>query len=297
MSVEPTKVLLVDGNVGDSWLIQQLLTETQDPPFQVEVAPHLSAGLERLAQMEVQAVLLDLSLPDSQGLDTFLRLHTERPNVPVVILTEVKDEALGRIAVREGAQDYVVKGQVSGRQLARTIGYAVTRQSLQAEFRSQSLLDDLTGLYNRRGFLTLAEQHWKLAHRTHRPFLLIYADVDGLKQINDSLGHRVGDAALRQAAKIIRQTFRDSDVLARLGGDEFIILVTEAPPDGGEALKTRLQRSFKNYNRRETASFELSCSIGAARFDPAEPVALEELIRNAGQAMCANRSSKPKEQV
>jgi two-component system, cell cycle response regulator len=241
--------------------------------------------------------LLDLSLPDSQGLDTFLRLHTQAPNVPVVILAGVKDEALGRIAVREGAQDYVVKGQVSGRQLARTISYAVTRQSLQAEFRAQSLLDDLTGLYNRRGFLTLAEQHWKLAYRTNRAFLLIYADMDGLKKINDHFGHRVGDAALRQAAKIIRQTFRDSDVLARLGGDEFVILVTEAPPDGGEALTTRLQRSFKNYNRRETTSFELSFSIGAAAFDPAEPVALEALLGSADQAMCANRLSKRKEQA
>ena len=297
MSVEPTKILLVDNNPGDRGLIQQLLAEAQDPPFQVEVAAQLSTGLTCLAEKEVRVVLLDLSLPDSQGLDTFIQLHTQAPNVPVVILTGLNEEALGRIAVREGAQDYLVKGQVNGRQLAHTINYAVTRQNLQAEFRAQSLLDDLTGLYNRRGFLALGEQHWKLAHRTNRPFLLILADMDGLKKINDSHGHRVGDAALRQAAKIIRQTFRDSDLLARLGGDEFVILVTEAPPDGGEALKTRLQRSFKNYNRRETTSFELAFSVGAAWFDPAEPVALEGLIGSASQAMHANRLSKQKEQA
>lgn len=297
MSVEPTKILLVDNNPIDSGLIQQLLAEAQDPPFQVEVAAQLSASLDYLAQKDVRVVLLNLSLPDSQGLDTFLQLHTRAPNVPVVILTGTNEEALGRIAVREGAQDYLIKGQVSGHQLARTINYAVTRQNLQTEFRAQSLLDDLTGLYNRRGFWALAEQHWKLAHRTNRPFLLILADMDGLKKINEIHGPRVGDAALRQAAKIIRQTFRDSDLLARLGGDEFVILVTEAQPDGGEALKTRLQRSFKNYNRRETTSFELAFSIGAASFDPAEPVALEELIDAASQAMTANRLSKQKEQT
>jgi two-component system cell cycle response regulator len=295
MSIESICILLVEDNVGDSWLIQQLVAEVKDPAIQVEVAEQLAAGLSRLDVESFQAVLLDLSLPDSQGLDTFLQVRAHAPDVPIVILTGLADEALGRIAVREGAQDYLVKGQVDSARLVRALTYAITRQKLQTEFRVQSLQDDLTGLYNRRGFLTLAEQHWKLAYRTNRPFLLIFGDMDGLKKINDTLGHRLGDAALRQTAKILQQTFREADIVARLGGDEFIVLVTEAPLDRGQGLLARLQRNIKNYNRREAGTFTLSLSVGAAYFDPAEPLGLDELISSADTAMYAQKVSRPKE--
>lgn len=297
MNTETIRILLVEDSTGDSWLIQQLLAEVSDPAIQLEVAEQLSTALDRLAEEHFQAVLLDLSLPDSQGLETFLQVHTHAPEAAVVILTGLADEALGRIAVREGAQDYLLKGQVDSARLARALTYAITRQRLQSEFRAQSLTDDLTGLYNRRGFTTLAGQHWKLAYRTNRPFLLIFADMDGLKKINDTLGHRAGDAALRQTAQILQQTFREADIVARLGGDEFIVLVTEAPADRGQSLLARLQHNLKNHNCQEANSFTLALSVGAAYFDPAEPLSLEELICSADTAMYAQKVNRQKEAV
>jgi two-component system, cell cycle response regulator len=281
-NLEPTRILLIDEPPGGGWHIQQILDQIQPSLFQVEHTDRLATGLERLGRGEIQAVVLALTLPDSGGLDSFLRLHRQAPGLPVVVLTDPHDEALGHIAVREGAQECLVKEQVNSQQLVQAIHHAINRQRLQTELLALALWDELTGLHNRRGFMLLAEQHWKLAYRASRPFLLILADVVDMKKINDQLGHRVGDAALRQAAKIIQQSFRDSDILARLDGDAFIILVTEMPADNGQGLLARLQKNFSSYNQRSKTSFELSLRVGTAYFDPAEPVALDTLIDTAG---------------
>jgi two-component system, cell cycle response regulator len=278
---ELINLLLIDAPAGAGWHIQHILARVQPLPFRVEHADRLAAGLERARSGEFRVVLLALTLPDSQGLDTFLRLHHQAPGLPVVVLTDSQDEALGHIAVREGAQDCLVKEQVSSQQLAHALTHAISRHRLQTELLAQALWDTLTGLHNRFGFQPLAEQHWKLAYRTNRPFLLVVADVVEMRKINNQLGHRVGDAALRQAARIIQQSFRDSDILARLGGDEFVILVTEVPSDRGQGLVTRLQRNFSSYNHRAKASFELIIKVGTAYFDPAEPLSLETLMNSA----------------
>lgn len=287
--VEPLNILLIDEPVGAGWHIQRILDQIQPPLFQVGHCAQLATALERLDQGGVQVVLLALTLPDSQGLDTFLRLHHRVPGLAVVVITDPQDEALGHIAVREGAQDCVVKEQLSSQQLAQVLTHAISRQRLQTELLAQALWDSLTGLHNRRGFMPLAEQHWKLAYRTNRPFLLVVADVAKMKNINTTLGHRVGDAALRQAAKLIQQSFRDADILARLGGDEFAILITEVPDDHGEGLVSRLQKNFRSHNLHTKTSVELSLRVGTAYFDPAEPIALETLMDNARAALRANQ--------
>jgi two-component system, cell cycle response regulator len=288
-SAEPVKVLLIDEPVGAGWHIQPILAQIQPTRFQVEQVNQLAAGLERIEHGEFQVVLLALTLPDSQGLDTFLRLHHQAPGLATVVLTDPPDEALGHIAVREGAQDCLVKEALSSQQLAHVLTHAISRQQLQTELLAQALWDSLTGLHNRRSFMALAEQHWKLAYRTNRPFLLIVADVAKMKRINHELGHRVGDAALRQAAKIIQQSFRDSDILARLGGDEFAILVTEVPDDRGEDLISRLSKNFVSYNQRTKTSIDLIIRVGTAYFDPAEPLTFETLLDNAYAAGRASR--------
>jgi diguanylate cyclase (GGDEF)-like protein len=288
---EPIRILLIDTPAGDSWHIQQILAQLSPPPFLTEQADRLAVGLELASRGQFQAALLALTLPDSQGLDTFLRFQRSAPGLPVVVLTDPQDEALGHIAVREGAQAYLVKEQVSSQQVAQALTHAIRQQRLQLDVLAQALWDGLTGLNNRRGFMYLAEQHWKLAYRTNRPFLLIVADVANLKRINDQLGPRVGDATLRQASKIIQQSFRDSDILARLSSDEFIILVTEMPADHGEGLVARLQKNFSTYNQRAKTSFDLAIRVGTAYFDPAEPLTLEALLDIAYAALRAGRGA------
>lgn len=138
MNVSPIPVLLIEDNQGDACLIEELLDEARTVSFHIEVAGTLAAGLERIDRVPVRAVLLDLSLPDSQGLGTLTQLRTQAPDLPVIVLTGLEDERLALQAVHEGAQDYIVKGQVDGWQLGRALRYAIERESLRSELQSKN---------------------------------------------------------------------------------------------------------------------------------------------------------------
>jgi DNA-binding response OmpR family regulator len=130
-------VLLIEDNPGDARLIREMLAEVKTVAFDLEWADRLSTGLERLAEGGIDVVLLDLALPDSQGLDTFARMHAQA-QVPVIVLSCLDDEGLALEAVRQGAQDYLVKGQVDGNPLARAIRYAVERQRMEESLRQRN---------------------------------------------------------------------------------------------------------------------------------------------------------------
>jgi two-component system, cell cycle response regulator len=148
-----------------------------------------------------------------------------------------------------------------------------------------SLTDDLTGLYNRRGFLALVEQELKHATRMNERFVLVFADLDGLKQINDSFGHHEGSHAIIKAAEVLKQTFRTSDIIARLGGDEFTVLAMAASNDNAETIKARLQENVRHFNARHELPYELSISVGIVLLDPENKLSIDELIRKADAAM------------
>jgi len=161
---------------------------------------------------------------------------------------------------------------------------AVKQALLDRELRYLALTDDLTCLFNRRGFFAAATQQLKLAQRNGQKLLLLFCDVDNLKKINDSYGHREGDLALIHAADALEQTFRDSDILARLGGDEFVVLATEASVQTSVVLLRRLEKAVKKSNAGESR-YKLSLSVGVARFDPKRAVSLGELMAQADEAM------------
>jgi diguanylate cyclase (GGDEF)-like protein/PAS domain S-box-containing protein len=159
--------------------------------------------------------------------------------------------------------------------------------------RSLSLIDDLTGLYNRRGFMALAEQQMKLTQRTGHGFTLVFADLDGMKEINDTYGHKAGDQALRSVAELLKKSFRDSDIIARLGGDEFTILALkdyEAP--AVRAVTARLWENLEEYRRQENSPFDLSLSVGVVHFNPEDNYTLEELIAQADREMYEDKQGK-----
>ena len=148
-----------------------------------------------------------------------------------------------------------------------------------------SIHDELTGLYNRRGFLLLAEKQILVARRSKRNLLLVYADMDGLKQINDQHGHGAGDQALITVARSLEKTFRTSDIKARLGGDEFIVMAIEAKEPDIPTVLRRLEEQLNEHH--------LSMSIGVVSIDPREKVDLDQLITNADEAMYKVKVQKP----
>ena len=176
----------------------------------------------------------------------------------------------------------------------RAVRCATKQYMLQAELSNLALTDELTGLYNRRGFMAIAERQLKLGRRSGRGMLLFVMDVDRLKQINDSFGHFEGDRALKRTAVALEETFRDSDVVARLGGDEFAVLAIEASGHSEATIKTRLFECLKSVSTEESR-YEISLSLGLARFDAGSCTSIGELMVKADQAMYEQkrRRSRP----
>jgi diguanylate cyclase (GGDEF)-like protein/PAS domain S-box-containing protein len=159
------------------------------------------------------------------------------------------------------------------------------RKRMEETLRAMALVDDLTGLYNRRGFFTLAAQQLKAADRAESRMLLLFADFDGLKQINDACGHSEGDQALIEVANVLRKKFRESDIIARIGGDEFVVLATETGRAGSDAIAARLEENLEAINAREGRRYKLSLSMGTAHYDPEHPCSIDELLARADRAM------------
>jgi diguanylate cyclase (GGDEF)-like protein len=161
---------------------------------------------------------------------------------------------------------------------------AVKQALMDRELRYLALTDDLTCLYNRRGFFAAASQQLKVARRNGQYLLLLFCDVDNLKRINDTHGHREGDMALIRIADALEHSFRGSDILSRLGGDEFVVLAEESSNQTQEIILGRVEKNLKKFNETE-ARYKLSLSIGAARFDPKSAITLGELMVQADKAM------------
>ena len=205
---------------------------------------------------------------------------------------------------RAGAGDLVIDAnfslvEVAGCRIIQGIFRDVTdRERSARELEALSLEDALTGLRNRRGFTMLAEQQLKSAARLGRPLLLLFADVDGLKPVNDRQGHAAGDVLLCETAEVLADCFRDMDIVARMGGDEFAVLQIDAGAEAEPAALRRITAATAAANATPGRTHELSLSLGAAAFDPAAPCTIDQLLsladkRNVrGQARASRRGSR-----
>jgi diguanylate cyclase (GGDEF)-like protein len=168
----------------------------------------------------------------------------------------------------------------------------VELQKAQIALEQLASADELTGLHNRRGFLTLAAQSIKLAHRSQKSFALVFADLDGLKKINDTLGHGEGDLAIVDAAYVLSDSFRASDVVGRLGGDEFAILMIDADEESARIVKKRLADKVNRLNADGHRPYTLSLSIGMLICNPGETAPLEDLLGRVDALMYEEKKKK-----
>ena len=289
---KPITVLVVEAP-GKKGLpaIMHILEQMEVGQVETPHAASLSQALEHLNIETFQVILLDLVLPDSQGLATLSQILSRAPEVAVVVLSPNDDRQLSLHSLREGAQDFLIKGEVNASHLRRAMLFAIERQRTRVMLQQMSFNDELTGLLNRRGFLSLAQQQLKIAKRENWELVLLFADLDGLKNINDTFGHPEGDRALRAAGTILQDTFRTSDLVARLGGDEFVVLAINAPAPGVKAITSRLQKNI-DFQNAQNRYYQLSLSFGIAQFDPRQETSLEEIILKADKALYENKRRK-----
>ncbi|MEW6601857.1 MAG: diguanylate cyclase, partial [Nitrospirota bacterium] len=167
------------------------------------------------------------------------------------------------------------------------------RKTAETKIKEAAITDGLTGLLNRHGFFTLAEQQVKIARRSGKAFALVYMDLDNLKHINDTLGHKTGDQALKDVGEILRRTFREADIIARIGGDEFTVLLdNDVTPGTGDTIARHIQSNLEKFNESRGRPFRLSISIGTTRCDPRSPCSLEDLLNRADLLMYNNKIRK-----
>ena len=165
-------------------------------------------------------------------------------------------------------------------------------QETSEKLERLSVMDELTGLYNRRGFLNLAKQQISLKERNNNDLLLVFFDMDGLKKINDTLGHSFGDYAIVSLANLLRKAFRGTDIIARIGGDEFVILAAECSGDEYTKIRSRLDHSVDEFNASSDQKFQLSFSSGAVPFDPDSKFTIEQLMEKADAELYKEKNRK-----
>jgi len=234
-------------------------------------------------------VATSLSHTDKKVEDVLQTVLLEANREFAKLLRDVRIESNGELFT--GGQN-----QAMSELLMRAVRCAAKQYMLQAELGNLALSDELTGLYNRRGFMALAERQLKLGRRSGRGIMLIFIDVDGLKVINDSFGHSVGDDALKHTATALRMTFRDSDVIARIGGDEFAVLAIEASGQSEDKIKARLFEHVKSIMAPESR-YSLSLSLGAARFETCKRISIGDLMAQADQAMYEHKRRRSRLQI
>ncbi len=292
MITENFRVLLLEDDPISAKITTRMLDRKGEGRFPVSRRARLDETLQALREGDYDIVLSDLNVPDSEGLKTLAAIAAVAPDVPVVALTATDGDEIGIRAVQLGAQDFLVKGDFNEAALLRSILHSIERHRLQRMVRQLAIIDELTGLYNRRGFHSLSTDVFARGLETDDQGFICYFDLDRFKQINDRLGHQMGDEALAEFAAALRNVFRKDTLIARMGGDEFLAMGIETRPNQVEETVNDLVALLAEHNTRPDARFALETSAGFTRFGRGETRSLEELIAAADTALYSNKQQR-----
>lgn len=285
-SPHPTRrLLLVEDCPGDARLVREALDRDDSTGFELIHAERLEAAVQLLGEGSFDLVLLDLGLPDAQGLEAFDSILEAAGETAIIVMSGRQEDVLAIETVQRGAQDYLVKGRESIRSLTRAIRNAIGRNQARQSIRHLAFHDGLTGLPNRRLFRYVLSRAVVKARRDGKRFTLFFLDLDNFKTVNDKYGHGAGDALLRATAQRLGEATRESDTVARLGGDEFALVCPDtAGPEDVAVLVRKILRSLRAPVALSGRTLKTSASIGAALYpdDGEDP---EDLLCHADASM------------
>jgi diguanylate cyclase (GGDEF)-like protein len=282
---KPIDLLLIEDNPGDLLLTKRMLEKAEHTCFHINQADTLSSGIKRAVQGSIDVILSDLNLPDSPRIETFFKLKLQVPEVPIVVLSGFDDEEASLKAVRDGAQDYLIKGKIDRHSLERSLLYAIERKKAEDIIKKLAYHDSLTGLPSR----TLFNDRFNMAiadsKRNNRKTALIMLDLDHFKDINDKFGHDAGDEVLKEVSTKLTDILRQTDTVCRMGGDEFALLIPEikAKEMVDEVAKRILVAMGTPFSLHEVEE-RITASFGIAIY-PDDGLNLEALTKHADMAM------------
>jgi diguanylate cyclase (GGDEF)-like protein len=287
--IDSIRLLYVGDEPGESARLLEVLrapagVRSLEPRVELYTVPTLSAALARLESGGIDALLLDLCLPNCHPLDALTKVRARAPELPVVVLDTAGDEEVITRALHGGAHDYLLRGELSGALVKRTLRAALEQQRLQTMLRKLTLRDELTGLLTRHGFFMYAEHQLKLARRTRGLYLLLMS-MDGVREIAAHHGYREADRAIAELAALLRGTMRESDILARMSGDEFVLLLVDVPREALATVQERLAEGLAALNARAGRRYALTLTMGAARCEPLSALTLDQLFARADDAL------------
>jgi diguanylate cyclase len=289
MADPPLRILLVEDDPAYAELTRAMLRTTSAASVTLDHTTSVHAAVDKLAEGSYDIVLLDLGLPDAQELEALNSVVSAAPDLPLVILTGMENEVMALQAVKDGAQDYLIKGQATPELLMRAMRYAIERKQSELHIRHLAYYDPLTQLPNRRLLIEHLGHALKRAARTDNIVGVFFIDVDNFKQINDAFGHAAGDGVLTELAGRVSKALRSSDTLGRLSGDEFVAIVEAGDPRELALVANALQRSVKTPFTTPHGELFATLSIGVTSY-PADGDDVGELLRNADHAMYRAKS-------
>lgn len=307
--MQSIRILLIDDEPDPVLALGQMLAGGEPSVhFTLESHRTLESGMERLSLGGMDVVLLDLYLPDSKGLSTYTRLAAQFPEVPVVILSGLQDESLALEAVKNGAQDYLLKDEVSALHAVRVIRFAMERQRIKTELDQAkarleriAFIDPVTELFNRRGIQEILSHEIQRAKRKESNLLVLLINLDDFKRINTALGATVGNVILKEVALKLKNSLRATDYMARVGGDEFLVLLPDTRLAEGISVaeKVRLAISTTTISMSQREVVKITASLGlvnAGELEGLQPtidelLAKTHVVLGRGRQMGINRVS------
>lgn len=285
MSSPRARVLCVEDNAGDALLVDAMLTESCSKRFHLLNVARLADALSSLAGNEIDAIILDLGLPDSNGIETLSKVSAAAPAVPIIVLSGTEDDALAALTLQLGAEDFLNKNYVTAETLGRSLLNAIERKRLQGQLLQLAHYDVLTGLANRSHFYDRLKgaMAWT---RTHESMLaLMFIDLNDFKIVNDTLGHHVGDGLLKGVGERLSACVREIDGVGRMGGDEFTIFLLDIrSAEEAAAVARRILDALAAPFMIDGHALTVRASIGISMY-PADGENVETLVANADAAM------------